>query len=155
MEQSSIRGENSPKSMERASMSAADDVLATRTLFEELAARLAPKGDAARVLHRELREERDKELFSFNRVFELLKGKARRVDAWEKEYAERRLAALRRQDAINQIANLNRTLEYLRSSDPDGYRGHIDRLEHALSRAGILDRAVAAPDTDESTDFSD
>lgn len=127
-------------------MNAADDVIETQSLFEQLADLLAPREDdkvQVRVLHTELREKRDEPLFTWNRVFELLKGRARRVDAWEKEYAGRRLAALRRQEAIDQIGRLNRTLQYLKTTDPDGYRSHIDSVERSLAMAGVLDRPVA------------
>lgn len=120
-------------------MSAADDVLDMRDLCAEIAAREVGAGPAkARIsaVSRSLG-------IGWNRALELLNGKARRVDAWEKDNARRRVEELRRIEAVNHINNLNRTLQYLRTTDPDGYRTHADRVERALADAGVLDRTMA------------
>lgn len=119
-------------------MSAADDVLDMRDLCAEIAAREAGNGPAkARIaaVSRSLG-------IGWNRALEFLNGKARRVDAWEKDNARRRVEELRRIEAVNHINNLNRTLQYLRTTDPDGYRTHIDRVERSLADAGVLDRSL-------------
>jgi hypothetical protein len=77
---------------------------------------------------------------------------ARRVDAGEMDYARAAIRALReqrgRQKAVELVDNLNRTVAYLRSADPDGYSADIAALEHALSRAGVLHRALAGAEAD-------
>lgn len=120
-------------------MSAADDVLDMRDLCAEIAAREVGSGPAkARIsaVSRSLG-------IGWNRALEFLNGRARRVDAWEKDNARRRVEQLRRQEAVTHISNLNRTLAYLKTTDPDGYRSHIDSIERALAAAGVLDRPVA------------
>lgn len=71
----------------------------------------------------------------------------RRVTAEEMDYARQAIRALRderrQRKAAELVANLNRTVAYLRATDPDGYSADIAALEHTLSRAGLLDRALA------------
>lgn len=92
--------------------------------------------------------------FSWNRTLEFLRGKARRVDAWEKELVrqeKRKLeAAERRREANRLIANLNRTVAYLRSTDPDGHRDDVAAIERTLALAGVLDRPMAERRDDEA-----
>ena len=128
-------------------MSSAEDVLDMKDICAELADRVVGEGAKltarAGVVIRTLGGETTE-----NRALELLKGKARRVDAWEKERAERRRDELRRLEAINHIGNLNRTLAYLKTTDPDGYRTHIDSVERSLAMAGVLDRPLAQTNTE-------
>jgi hypothetical protein len=129
-------------------MSATADVMEMKSLFEQLAEALAPSGhdkEQVEAIRSEFRTEQGEYLFTWNRVLELLKGKARRVDGYEKDAARERIERLRRQRAINQISNLNRTLAYLKRTDPDGYRTHIDSLERSLALAGVLGRSLAQP----------
>lgn len=71
----------------------------------------------------------------------------RRVSAEEMDNARSAIAALREQRARAKadelVGNLNRTLAYLRTSDPDLYRDEISGLERVLDRRGLLDRALA------------
>lgn len=71
----------------------------------------------------------------------------RRVTAKEMDHARAAIRGYRaergRQKAAELVANLNRTVAYLRATDPDGYGPDIAVLEHVLSRAGVLDRALA------------
>jgi hypothetical protein len=150
MERPSIVTETSTKSKERSTMSAADDVLDMKDITGELADRLVGSGADIKVrVHAVLRAINTgaRQSITDNRALEFLKGKARRVDAWEKENAKRQLEQLRRSEAIEQITNLNRTLAYLRQVDPDGYGSHIAAMEHTLAAAGVLDRSVAPTST--------
>jgi hypothetical protein len=154
MEQSSTDVEKSTTAMEHASMSAADDVYETQTLFEQLAERLAPKADdkeAVGILHKELRHRDDEPLFTWNRVFELLKGRARRVDAWEKEFAKRRIAEFREAERRRLE---NEYLDWLVAA-PAEHRGPmLNRLEQALRTARGGDSPVATPEaSDANADY--
>jgi hypothetical protein len=146
MERSSTRQEFSSKNKERASMSPADDVVEMQGIANELADRLV--GIGAQLQQRvgavlKVFTVERVALITDNRALEFIKGKARRVDAWEKEHAARQLEKLRRDEAVNHVANLNRTLAYLREVDPDGYGAHIAAMEHTLAEAGVLARTVA------------
>lgn len=83
----------------------------------------------------------------WNRALEFLKGRARKIDSWEKDLARENVAELRRAEEQRRIAGhvdfLNRQLAYLKTSDPDLYGPHIDRIERGLASAGVLDCAVA------------
>lgn len=143
-EVSYIRGEESPICEERTSMSSADDVIEMKSLCGEIAdwivGKFAPVKARITVVMSEVS-------IGENRALELLRGKALRVDGWEKDNARRSVAKLRaearRREADATVANLNRAVAYLRSTDPDGYRHDIDAMEHTLSRAGLLGRALA------------
>lgn len=80
-------------------MSPEADVLEMKTLFEQLAELLVPRGKdiaCVKAIHAEFKHagENGKPLFTWNRVHELLKGRARRVDGFEKDNAKQRLAAI-------------------------------------------------------------
>lgn len=133
-------------------MSCADDVLEMQSICDELASRLTLSKawkDRIAALQSVFRDERGRPLFTWNRTYEFLCGKARRVDSWEKDFARKELrkieAVERRREAANLVGNLNRTVAYLRSTDPDGHRHDIDAVERTLALAGVFDRALAPP----------
>lgn len=74
----------------------------------------------------------------------------RRVTAEELDYARNAIRALRderrKQRTAELCDNLNRTVAYLRATDPDGYGPDIAALEHTLSLAGVFHRALAETD---------
>lgn len=137
-------------------MTAADDVMIMRDLVGEIADRLTQsKREKDRIIavREALPRRPDGSVpFSWNRTLEFLRGKARRVDAWEKELAQselKRLEAIeRRREAHRLVANLNRTAAYLRSTDPDGHRDDVAAIERTLALAGVLDRALVEAPTD-------
>ncbi len=84
-------------------MSPEADVLEMKSLFEQLAELLLPRGTdtaCAHAIYNEFKTdgENGKPLFSRNRAYELLKGLARRVDGFEKDNAKQRVAALRKKE---------------------------------------------------------
>jgi len=95
----------------------------------------------------------------WNRALELLIGRARRIDSWEKDLARDRVAELKRAEQQRRVAGhvdfLNRQLAYLKASDPDLYGPHIDRVERGLAAAGVLDCPLAEADDSDLSDFSD
>ncbi len=106
-------------------MSPEADVLEMQTWFEQIADFIAPKTtDQARAtaLQGTFRDSAGKPLFTWNRAYELLKGKARRVDGFEKDNAKRRLAELQRA-ADEENRNDFQTLE-----------ARLSRMEAALER---------------------
>lgn len=83
-------------------MSPEADVLEMKSLLEELAEAVLPRGTLkaqATALQREFRKPSGEPLFTWNRMYELLTGRARRVDGFEKDNAEQRVAALKRRNA--------------------------------------------------------
>ena len=134
-------------------MSAADDVLEMKSLANELADRMVGIGAQlqARVgaVLKVFTVERV-ELITDNRALEFIKGKARRVDAWEKDHARRQLAALKRREELAKehahFAWLESEIARHRASG-QGFRGpHVDGLEHLLRLARADDSAVASTD---------
>jgi len=126
-------------------MSAADDVLDMRVLCAEIAAREARGGSA-----KEQITAVSKALgVGWNRALEFLKGKARRVDAWEKDNARRRLAALRERERIERenehLAWLECEIARHRASGEEFRGPHVDGLEHLLRLARGADGAVEIP----------
>lgn len=97
-------------------MSPEADVLEMQSVLEQIADFLAPRGtDQARAtaIQRDFVTPDRKPMFTWNRAFELLKGRARRVDGFEKETAKRRLAKLQedRSDAVRESQENYRVLE--------------------------------------------
>lgn len=131
-------------------MSCADDVMEMQSICDELAGKLTLSQawkDRIAALHAVFRDDKGQPLITWNRAYEFLSGKARRVDSWEKDFARNELqkheAAERRREAANLVGNLNRTVAYLRSTDPDGHRHDIAAIERTLGLAGVFDRALA------------
>jgi hypothetical protein len=133
-------------------MSSADDVLEMKDVTNTLADYLVGKGallkERVGAVLAAINEDAA-EPISDNRALELLKGKARRVDAWEKEHATRRLEKLRDR------ARRERELAHLRWLESEiarhratgsGIRGaHADGLEHFLRMARSEAGAVGVP----------
>jgi hypothetical protein len=138
--------ENSPKTEERATMSAHSDVLEMQSLCEAIADRVAASGrekDRVAAIVRYLG-------VGWNRALEFLRGKARRVDSWEKDYARQQLAALkaaeREQRDREHIAWLGRTLSALQAAPDQDFHGpSIDALQRVLSRVGAPDSTMGDP----------
>jgi hypothetical protein len=85
----------------------------------------------------------------WNRCLELLSGKARRVDGWEKDLARARVAAQRRQAHERKVAEhlawLQEQIDRCREGDAE-FRGvHVDALQHLLRVAGDTPGAVEVP----------
>jgi sulfite reductase alpha subunit-like flavoprotein len=130
-------------------MSAADDVFEMNSLCTELADRLAGHGATA---NKARVAAVSKEIgVGWNRALEFLSGKARRVDAWEKEHAKRRIAELR--DAERRRLE-NNYLDWLQSSHPDLRGPMLDRLELVLRNVRGGDSAVEVQEAAEHLDQS-
>jgi len=90
-------------------MSPEADVLEMKSVFEQLAELLLPRGTDTACAHAIFTEFKSdgingKPLFTRNRAYELLKGLARRVDGFEKDNAKQRLAKLKKVEAANALA---------------------------------------------------
>lgn len=127
-------------------MGAADDVFDMRELCSEIASREAP---GSSVKERVTVVSRGVGV-GWNRALEFLSGRARRVDAWEKEHAKRRVAELRdaerRERESAHLLWLESELGRLRASGEEFHGPHVDGLEHFLRVARGADRPVALPD---------
>lgn len=127
-------------------MSAADDVLEMQGLTTELADRLAGKVKA----NARIGAVADALGVGANRALEFIKGKARRVDAWEKENAKRRLHELKELERIERenehLAWLECEVARHRAAGSEFRGPHVDGLEHFLRLARDASSAVALPD---------
>ena len=136
--------------------SSAADVAEMKRLCAEIADRSAASGrskDRVNAVQKALG-------LGWNRSLEFLAGKARVVPSWQKDLAREHVAELKRAEdarkAAEHVAFLNRTLAYLKSSDPELYGPHVARIEHGLAAAGVLDRTMApASRAVEPSDFYD
>jgi hypothetical protein len=146
-EVSLINREKSPSCVERSSMSAEADVDEMKTLCGELAERLVPTGSVKARVNALMGKLRLGE----NRVLEFLRGKARRVDSWEKDNARRVLEELReaelRRTTEQRLQWLRTTVEHLRATDEEFHGFDIDGLERAAARVGALSGPVGNPET--------
>jgi len=131
-------------------MTAADDVLEMKSLTNELADRLV--GASAKLAARAGAVIKAIGGITENRALELLKGKARRVDGWEKDNARRRLAALRNRERIERenehLAWLECEIARHRASGEELRGPLVDGLEHVL-RAARGEAGAVALQTDE------
>jgi len=132
-------------------MTAADDVLEMKSLTNELADRLV--GASAKLAARAGAVIKAIGGITENRALELLKGKARRVDGWEKDNARRRLAALRNRERIERenehLAWLECEIARHRASGEELRGPLVDGLEHVLRAARGEAGAVAVSRADE------
>lgn len=131
-------GENSPNQRERAVYCAASDVAEMKSMCGEIVAlRGNPRREKERVnlLVAALRHPD----LTWNRCFEFLKGKSRRVDGWEKDLARDAVRRLReaqeRQRANEHLAWLQEQIERARQGDEEFRGAHVDGLEHFLRGA--------------------
>lgn len=148
-EVSLINGAKSPNTQEPSPMSADADVAEMKDLCGELAERLAPTGTVKARVNALM----GKLKFGENRVVEFLRGKARRVDSWEKDNARRVLEELReaelRRTTEQRLQWLRSTVEHLRQTDEEFHGFDIDGLERAAARVGALSGAVGSTSTTE------
>ena|SRR5688572_12206396 len=146
-EVSLINREKSRIRVERSSMTAEADVEEMQTLCGELAERLAPSGSVKARVNALM----GKLKLGENRVVEFLRGKARRVDSWEKDNARRVLEELReaelRRTTEQRLSWLRSTVEHLRQTDEEFHRFDVDGLERAVARLGAQDRPVGDTET--------
>lgn len=153
MDVSKIHMEPSTKERGIAPMSAADDVIEMQSLAELIASKFsATKKDKDRTnaLYAALNPHAPrKELFSWNRCYEFLKGRARSVHSWEKDLARLKADAIQKADRERRAAE---HIDWLRSihqsataSGSDMDRSEIAALERVLSRVGALDSAMGNP----------
>ncbi len=128
-------------------MSSADDVVEMKTLCGELAERLAPAGSVKARVNALM----GKLKLGENRVVEFLRGKARRVDSWEKDNARRVLEDLReaelRRTTEQRLQWLRTTVEHLRATDEEFHGFDIDGLERAAARVGAFSGPVGDTET--------
>lgn len=139
---SQITAAHSPIQVESSPMSPSADVVEMSDICTELADRLADgsrEKDRVGALTFHLG-------FGWNRALEFLRGKARRVDSWEKDHARRILEELReaelRQQAESHVNWLRSTVEHLRTTDEEFHQFDVDGLERALSRVGARGGAL-------------
>lgn len=156
---SQTEGESSPSRVE-GSMSPADDVIEMQGFCTEIADLLRLPANLKDRTN-ELQRLMGRDLFGWNRINEFLRGKARRVDGWEKDHARRILEQQREADlsakAVRHVAWLRSTVEHFQTAgeELDGF--DVAGLERALARAGASRRAVGGavasefdPDFDQS-----
>lgn len=142
-------------------MSAADDIFEMKGLCSQIADRLAASSDdkdRANAVVQALKAR-----VTWNRAFEFLKGKARRIDSWEKDLARAQLQELKRiereREALRTISWLASALENAALSGEDVDRSDLAAVQRVLSRIGALDSAVGSAsasftDADERADQS-
>lgn len=86
---------------------------------------------------------------SENRAYEFYKGKARRVDGFEKDRAREVLAAIEAENARRKeqehIEWLRSTYEQMAEGDSGVDSHEVVRLEHLLRKLGALDSPVEVP----------
>lgn len=138
-------------------MTASSDVLEMREICGEIADRSAVThhlGSRIAAVVRALRNQ-----ITDNRAYEFLRGKALRVDSWEKDLARKERDRLRAEAEQRDIARfldrLASTRSYLEASDPDQYRPDIDALGRALDAARRAGGPLAVPAFEDPSEFSD
>ncbi|KKB80807.1 hypothetical protein VW35_00940 [Devosia soli] len=145
-------------------MSAADDIYEMKSLCEQIAGRLATSSsdkDRVTAIYEALKAK-----VTWNRAFEFLKGKARRIDSWEKDLARAKLQELKRlereRQALQHVAWLQSIRSQAEEAGSDMDRADLAAVERVLSRIGVLDRPLGNPDAaftdaderaDQSTDW--
>lgn len=134
-------------------MSPASDVLEMKSLCGEIAD-LAAKSHhlgsriaaVVRALHGQVTD---------NRAYEFLRGKALRVDSWEKDLAreerDRLRAEAERRDIARFLDRLESSRSYLETSDPDIHGPEIAALERALAAARGAGSSLAVPEQEDMT----
>jgi hypothetical protein len=130
-------------------MSTADDILEMKGLCSEIADRLAISShgkDRVDAVCKALKAK-----VTWNRAFEFLHGRARRIDSWEKDLARAELKQLKRQEQRQRTAD---TIQWLAdigasaaASGADLDRADLAAVQRVLSRVGSLDRAMGNPGT--------
>lgn len=131
-------------------MSAADDVEEMQVLCGTLAKKLThsmrEKARIAAIRSHVLRPD-NTPAFGPNRVLEFLRGKARRIDSWEKDLVREELKRIERaeREATNHafISRFRDVAAGLRASDQRRDREDAAAMERVLARHGLIDRPVA------------
>lgn len=124
-------------------MSAADDVFEMQHLCETLAEKLT-RSLREKVRIRAIRSRvltpNNTPAFGENRVLEFLRGRARRVDSWEKDLVRKELERIAEAERMAELQKhvrwLRRTTEYLRATDEELHGLDIDAIEQAVRVAG-------------------
>lgn len=127
-------------------MSAEADVMEMKSLCGGIAELLTPsrsEKDRIAAVRGVFRDRHGRFLISWNRTLEFLRGKARRIDSWEKDFARRQLEDLKRMEQQRRDhAHLN-WLDELIASDPRLGGRSAAELQHLLRGAGPQDGPVA------------
>lgn len=138
-------------------MSAASDVLEMQELCSEIA-------DLSAVTHHMKSRvtavvKALHERVTDNRAYEFLRGKALRVDSWEKDLArlerDRLRAASRAVRHAEHLAWLESQIGRFEASGEEHVGPHVDGLVHFLRVARGEAGPVALPPDEDPTDFSD
>lgn len=123
-------------------MSREADVAFMKIACGDIAEARAPGGDMAQRTYAVLRALRTRNWHpTENRIYELIKGKSRRIDGFEKDRAR---AVLKKIEAENVCRKNTEHLLWLQSqvaglketSDPDFVGGHVDALEQVIRNLG-------------------
>jgi len=138
-------------------MSAADDIFEMKGLCEQIAERLAASSsdkDRVTAIYEALKAK-----VTWNRAFEFLKGKARRIDSWEKDLARAKLQELKRlerdRQKLQHVAWLRSIHSHAAETGADLDRADLAAVERVLSRIGALDCAVGNPGFTEADERAD
>lgn len=118
-------------------MSAEVDVREMRTLCEQIADFFAPNQNEKARTRAVMRQVG----VGANRAYEFLKGRARRVDAFEKDAARSVVSEIEEARNAEHLNWLASEAARLREGDADFCGEHIDALEHLVRRL----RAQAGP----------
>jgi len=130
-------------------MSTADDVAEMQTLCGFIADRLAEESnDKSRVsaICSALGGR-----ITWNRAFEFLKAKARRVDSWEKDLARQQVEKIKRAERERAVRRhtqwLRSTLQHAVDGGADVDRADLAVVERVLARVGALDSSLGSAAT--------
>lgn len=139
-------------------MNAADDVREMESITNQIADRLVGIGAQLQVRVSAVTRlfNAGTAVFSGNRVFEFLKGRAKRVDAWERDYAARQLHDLKERERAERdaahFAWLEGEIARHRVSGTEHRGAHVVALEHLL-RVARAEAGVPAEDHDQSREW--
>lgn len=143
-EVSHISGEKSPIAPENSPMSAKADVDEMQALCTELANNMA----RSNALKDRITAVDGVLGGGWNRALEFLRGKALRVDSWEKDLARQKVERLREAERAKALQGhvhwLRRSVEHLRSTDEEFYSLDLDVLERLVGVAGTEGGSVVA-----------
>jgi hypothetical protein len=152
MEHSPIIREKSKNATERPSMSAADDVIEMKGICNELADRIAGIGAQMQTrvtaVLRAINTEATQPI-SGNRALEFLKGRARIVQAWEKDNAKRQLEEIKERERTARdnahLAWLECEIARHRAAGTEFRGAHVDGLLDLLRCTRDATSPVAVP----------
>lgn len=134
-------------------MSSSNDVLEMQTICGEIADRLADSAREKDRIGAVLRAFNYR--IGWNRVLEFLRGRARRVDSWEKDHARAALADIKRAERQRRdhehLAWLREQIDRAKASGEEFHGAHIDGLEHFLRLGSDPAGPVEVRDADGDT----